>query len=243
MALVLASCAVTARAAEKTDEGPRVIALSPFQLTAGETTTLRLRGTKLKEASEVRVIPDAQATLKEKKDAPVPGGLEAKEVGDQEVVIELTAAEGSDNLTLEIVTPAGVTQPREIPVVQKYAGGAEKEPNNGFREAQAIELARPLHGKIDGDKDVDVFRFDAHAGQLLSVRVVAAGAGSLLDPIISLFDAGGHVLATADDAPDGRDPTLVFTPKADGPLCLVVSDAHGRGGPWHDYRLEVSLPP
>ena len=243
LAMAFAFVAIAALAEEKKDEAPRVFALFPIQLTAGEKTTLRLRGVKLKDATEVRVAPDAQATLKEKKDTGVPNGLEAKDVGDNEVAIELTPPEGCGKLSVEIVTPGGVTKSREVSVFPKDALVAEKEPNNGFREAQPIEPGKPLRGKIDADKDVDVFRFDAHVGKALTARVIAADAGSLLDPIISLFDTAGHLLATDDDIPGHRDPVLTFTPKTDGPLCLVVNDAHDRGGPWHEYRLEISQQP
>ena len=243
LALALVLTAITAFAEEEKDEAPRVFALIPIQLTAGEKTTLRLRGLKLKDATEVRVAPEAQATLKDKKDVGVPTGLEAKDVGDHEVAIELTPPAGCEKVTVEIVTPSGVTKAREVSVFPKDALVTEKEPNNGFREAQPIEAGKPLCGKIDADKDVDVFRFDAHAGEALTVRVIAADAGSLLDPILSLFDSAGHLLATEDDTHGHRDPVLMFMPKTDGPLCLVVNDAHDRGGPWHEYRLEISRQP
>jgi hypothetical protein len=57
-----------------------------------------------------------------------------------------------------------------------------------------------------------------------------------------LHETNGQLLATADDTAAKRDPTLTFTPKADGPVCLVIADAHDRGGAWHEYRLEVSQP-
>lgn len=243
LATAFALVAVAAFAEEKKDEAPRVMAVFPIQLTAGEKATLRLRGLKLKDATEVRVAPEAQATLKEKKDTGVPNGLEAKDVGDNEIAIELTPPEGCTKLTVEIVTPGGATKPREVLIFAKDALVAEKEPNNGFREAQPIEPGKPLRGKIDADKDVDVFRFDAHAGKALTARVIATDAGSLLDPIVSLFDTAGHLLANDDDTAGHRDPVLTFTPKTDGALCLVVNDAHDRGGPWHEYRLEISQQP
>lgn len=230
-------------AQDKKSEPPCVIAVAPIFLTAGEKTTLHLRGEKLKDATEVRIAPDAAATLKEKKDATVPNGLDAKDVGNTEVAIELTPPAGSTKLTLQIVTPAGVTEPREITVLPAHACTAEKEPNNGFREAQKIDPAKPVSGKMDADKDVDVFRFDARAGKPFTARVIAADAGSLLDPILSLYDIAGHFLASADDHGASRDPVLTFTSKSDGPLCLVITDAQDRGGEWHTYRLEFSQQP
>ena len=96
-----------------------------------------------------------------------------------------------------------------------------------------------MTGRIDADKDVDVFRIEGHAGKPLEIRIIAAAAGSLLDPVLSLFDNDGHLLATDDDADGGRDARLNVTPKSDGPLCLVVSDAHDRGGSWYEYRIEA----
>ena len=237
--LTLIALAASAFAQEKKDEPPRVIAVTPLHLVAGEKSTLRLRGVKLKDATEVRVTPDAGATLKEKKDASLPNGLEAKEVGNTEISIELTPPGDCAKLTVQVVTPTGTTEVCEVSVLRKDSCAAEKEPNNGFRETQAWDMAMPMTGKIDGDKDVDVFRIVGHAGKSLSVRIIAADAGSLLDPTLSLFDADGRLLVTADDVGGSRDARLTFIPKTDGALLLVVSDAHDRGGSWHGYRLEV----
>ncbi len=232
--------AATAFAQEKKEEPPSVLALSPLHLTAGEKGTLHLRGQKLKDATEVRVTPDAAATLKEKKDATVPNGLEAKDVGNTEVAIELTPPADCTKLAVLIVTPTGMPEVREVPVFPRDAFTAEKEPNNGFREAQTWDTAKPRTGKIDGDKDVDVFRITGVAGKPLNVRIVAASVGSLLDPILAIFDAEGRLLASADDTDGTRDARLSIVPKTDGAFLLVVSDAHDRGGSWHEYRLEVS---
>jgi hypothetical protein len=89
---------------------------------------------------------------------------------------------------------------------------------------------------------VDVFRFEAHAGKPFTVRVIASEAGSLLDPFVSLYEPNGRLLASADDSGAKQDPTFTFTPKTDGPVCLVIADAHDRGGQWHVYRMEVSQP-
>ena len=110
-------------------------------------------------------------------------------------------------------------------------------------EAQKIDPAKPVAGKIAADKDVDVFRFDAHAGKPFTIRAIAADAGSLLDPILALYDLTGHFLASADDTASSRDPMLTFTPKKDGPLCLVITDSQDRGGDWHAYRIEFSQKP
>ena len=234
-------CAVSATAEEKKDVLPRVTAVAPLRVILGETQTVRLRGVKLKEVTEIRCKSALAVTVKEKKDAGLPNGLEAKDVGDQELVLELAvpADFAAKTLALEVVTPAGTTAPREISVDAKDVEVREKEPNNGFREAQVWDGVKPMSGRIEGDKDVDVFRIEGLAGKALVFRITAATAGSLLDPVLTIFDAAGRLLATAGDSASSRDARLSVVPKADGPLCLVVSDAHDRGGPWHEYRLEL----
>ena len=240
LALLLATPACFA--AEEKKDIPRVTAVAPLGLTAGEASTLRLRGLLLKDATEVRTIPEAAAKLKDKKDASLPNGLEAKEVGDTEVSIELTPPADCTKLSVQIVTPKGATEPHDIAIFPKEATVAEKEPNDGFRTAQMIDTAKPIVGKIGADKDVDVFRFEAKAGKPITARLIAAGSGSLLDAVLSLYDAAGRSLGSADDFDTQRDPILTATPATDGPLCIVVSDAHDRGGSWHEYRLEISQP-
>lgn len=241
MVAAFVGIAGAAFAEEKKKDAPQVMAIAPLRVVAGETQTVRLRGLKLKEVTEVRSTPALIVTVKEKKDAAVPNGLEARDVGDQELVVELSVPFdcAAKTIALEAVAPSGTTSRREMRVIAKDAEVGEKEPNNGFREAQPWDLAKPMTGRIDADKDVDVFRIDGHAGKPLAIRITAAAAGSLLDPVLSLYDAEGHLLATDDDADGGRDARLSVTPKTDGALCLVVSDAHDRGGPWHEYRIDA----
>lgn len=236
-------CAFASEAQEKKNESPRVLAISPLRATLGETQTLRLRGMKLKDVTEVRCTPQLPVTVKEKKDAAPPNGLEAKDVGDQELSVEVNipADFGGTKIALELVTPTGTTSPQDFPVIAKDSVVREKEPNNGFREAQPWDATKPTAGKIDGDKDVDVFRISASAGKSMSFRITAASDGSLLDPILAIFDADGRMLGSADDNDGGRDAKISLTPKTDGPLFIVVSDAHDRGGSWHEYFLQREL--
>ena len=63
--------------------------------------------------------------------------------------------------------------------------------------------------------------------------------GSLLDAVLTLFDAHGHILATCDDTADSHDPQLRAELPADGAYFLALNDAHDRGGAWHNYELTV----
>ena len=115
----------------------------------------------------------------------------------------------------------------------------EKEPNGGFAEAQPIELGRTIRGSVKEDKDVDVFQFSGHQKQNVLAEVSASCCGSLLDAVLTLFDARGHILATCDDTPESHDPQLRLALPADGIYFLALNDAHDRGGAWHNYELTV----
>jgi hypothetical protein len=212
-----------------------------MQIVPGETQTIRLRGLKLKDVTEVQTTPAVSLIVKEKKDATVPNGLEAKDVGDQELIAEVNIPLGctATTLLLTAVSPAGSSEARTILLDPKESTMNEKEPNNGFSDAQLIDCAKPIDGRVDPDKDVDVFRVDAHSGKTVNLRVTAAVAGSLLDSTLSVFDHAGRLLASADDSDGSRDARATVTPVADGPLLIVVGDAHDRGGAWHGYRLQV----
>ncbi|GIW96991.1 MAG: hypothetical protein KatS3mg111_0324 [Pirellulaceae bacterium] len=83
---------------------------------------------------------------------------------------------------------------------------AEREPNDSPDEAQSIQLPATLQGIIGegaphkalvGDVDVDLYQFDAVAGQPWIFSVRAAVDGSSLDSLIDILDeAGQPVLRT-----------------------------------------------
>lgn len=230
-------------AQEKKADMPRVIAVSPITISPGTTVTLKVRGAKLSNATEVRfpTAPAVKVTLKEKKAAEVPAGLDAKDVGDTqleaEVVLPADLAPGP--LGFAVVTPDGPAAAGSVRVRAAAELVEEKEPDNGFREAQPVELGRVIVGGIKEDKDVDVFRFAGHARQKITAEIAAQQSGSLLDATLTLFDAAGQILAVNDDVGASRDAQLQVELPADGRYFLSVSDAHDRGGAWHNYELSV----
>jgi hypothetical protein len=196
---------------------------------------------KLLTAKEVRIeganVP-VKIELKEKKAAEAPPkGLEVKDVGDSIVTAEITAPAtlALGHVSVTIVTADG-TATGEIRVASAAGMIEEKEPNNGFRDAQRIELGQTIRGGINADLDVDTFQFAGHAGQKVRASVLAARAGSMLDGVLTLYDERGHILFTNDDA-ESRDPVLAVTLPADGKYFLVLTDAHDRGGEFHRYEL------
>lgn len=219
---------------------PGITAIEPAALVTGSTATLKIRGFKLKDASELRFpkAPGVKATIKEKKDAAQPNGLENKVVGESQILAELTlpADLPAGPLEYTIVTPAGDVSGK-VSVLAAANAVDEKEPNSGFSETQKLEPGKSIRGSIQGEKDVDVYEFTAKAGQKMKVTVTG-GSMLLMDAALTCYDARGQFLAVSDDA-ETRDPVLSLTAPADGPVFLCVTDAHDKGGEWHSYLLTM----
>jgi hypothetical protein len=279
MRVVLLLCALLpgaplAGAQERKDDAnkdaPRVTLIAPLGVNAGATATVRVRGLRLADATEVKFPGATQpvaATIRSKGKADLPQGVEAADAGDTQVEVELAVPKETPagELPLVVVTPAGQTAPRALLVTDPATTTQEKEGNNGFRQAQALKPPTTIRGRIENAEDVDVFSFTARSGQTVVAEVSAARHGSLLDSLLTLYDAHGNVLATNDDAGSDadaagndegdpkkdpekvraaracRDSVLRFRCPSDGTYYLSLLDANGRGGPTHGYQLGVKL--
>lgn len=218
---------------------PRVVVVMPLGMAPGGTSKLTIRGLKLDTATEVR-LPGTKGTVKvlSKGKAGVPNMQKPEKVGDTEVQVEITlpadVAEGT--VPLVVVTPGGTTEAHKL-LVQRVVI-AEKEPNNGYRQAQPLTLPALVDGAIGSPQDVDVFRFEGKAGQKIVAEVFADRHSSALDGVLALVDDRGAILASNDDA-EGADPKLEITLPRDGTYYVSLIDAHDQGGAAHVYRLAV----
>jgi hypothetical protein len=242
--VLLPLCAVAAqdkKPPEKKDP-PTIRLALPLGIPVGKATRIVLRGQKLDTATEVR-FPDVKATVKiiGKGKAAVLAMQDAKLVGDTQVELEVTlpAETPEGTAAVVVVTPEGESAPHKLLVEKTIPVVAEKEPNNGFKQAQPIALPQTVDGVIAQAQDVDVYRFEGKAGQKIVIEVLAARYGSALDSILSLHDADGHLLGSNDDIAGSVDSRLEITLPKDGAYFASVIDAHDSGGPAHVYRLVV----
>ena len=221
---------------------PRVIFAIPLGVAPGKTAHLTIRGSNLDSATAVNIL-DGKGTTKilNKGKAAVPDKNPEK-VGDTQIEIELKLNDklGGDTVSFVVVTPAGETKPHPILIEAVLPLIQEKEPNDGFRSAQAIVLPVVIEGAINRPKDVDMVRFEGKKGDKLHAEVLASRYGSPLDAILTLYDAKGEQLASNDDfAKDHRDAKIETTLPADGIYYLSLIDAHDTGSALHVYRLVV----
>jgi hypothetical protein len=223
-------------------DGPKAVLALPLGIPAGASTRVILRGRKLDTASAVRCTDDKVAVkVLSKGKANVPNQMDAAQVGDTQVEVEVTVpADFTGDALLIVVTPAGESPPHRV-LVDAKPGLRDKEPNNSFAQAQPVALGQTVEGVIDGAQDVDVFRFEGKAGQKVALEVVAAQLGSPLDSHLTLYDSRGQILAANDDFHGSPDSTIEATLPRDGVYYVGLIDVQDQGGALFVYRLRLRL--
>lgn len=113
----------------------------------------------------------------------------------------------------------------------------------GARTAQTAAampaLPAAAMGVLDGDKPSAWFRFQATKGRNLTIRALARGLRSPLDPLVSIHSADGKWLVENDDQ-GGPDSVIGWTCPADGDYLIQIRDQLRRGGQDFTYRIECT---
>jgi len=116
----------------------------------------------------------------------------------------------------------------------------EAEPNQTAAEAKTLPVPGVANGRIGTAGDVDLWAWQAQAGVTYRLEVAAARLGSPLDGVLTIKDANGKTLATADDDGGAADPALNFNPPAAGTYYVQVAERFtNRSGPQFAYRLKA----
>jgi hypothetical protein len=114
--------------------------------------------------------------------------------------------------------------------------------SSGGSEATAMEVPCVASGTLDVPGERDRFRFAAKKGTPLRFRAVTRSLGSPAVLSLLLLDSAGKQLA-ASAVTDSDEPTLSFTPPADGTFALAVEELAGRGGGDFTYAVECKSGP
>jgi hypothetical protein len=115
----------------------------------------------------------------------------------------------------------------------------EVEPNDNHDQATRGELPAAWNGVISKPGDVDYFRFAAKKGQVFDVHCYARRIRSPLDPVMTIYVAGGGGVVGNDDAV-GPDSYFRFTVPEDKEYVIAITDHLGKGGPNYAYRVEFT---
>jgi len=113
------------------------------------------------------------------------------------------------------------------------------------KEPQTIALPVTVSGVLDAPRSPDRYRFEAKKGQKLTFELESRSLDFDLSGVLKVTDAGGKVLQRVEGAGKKSltdDPTLAFTPSAEGVYHVEVSDLLATSGPRHAYRLRCLTP-
>ncbi|HEY2909495.1 MAG TPA: PPC domain-containing protein [Gemmataceae bacterium] len=221
---------------------PKILYAMPLVVIPGAKQKFTLRGKGLDAVKEVRIAKADGAKVKVlgSKKTTVGNNQSSERLGDSELQIGLDLPNGTKaGATLTAIGPTGESNAYTLLIPDDTPRVAEKEPNDGFAAAQAVAVPAAVEGRIQSDKDCDVFRFDGKKGDKVRIEVQAARFGSPVDALISVYDADRKLLAAADDSDGSPDPIVSLTLPRDGAYFISIIDAHDLGGPQFGYRLVI----
>jgi len=136
------------------------------------------------------------------------------------------------------VAPEGVAN--AIPLLVVDGPSLVETPASDPAKPQVLPVPAVVTGTLVKDHEADIYAFTAKKGNRIKARLDGRGLGSLVDPLLSISDAAGKVLATVDDLGRGQfDPVTNLTAPADGEYRVTVRDRHDRGAAEFVYRLSL----
>ncbi len=242
--VVVPLSSVIAQGKKDTDTAPpQIILAMPLSVEMGKTTKLTLRGLRLDAVTGIR-LHEPRSTgkiLGKATKISVPNDANPNQIGDSEIDIEVTLPKEVPGgvVPFSVIGAGGESKPHRLIVKDGAPIVVDKEPNDGFKQAQAIAIPSVVEGIIGQAQDVDVFRFEGKRGDALVFDLQANRFGSPLDGTMTVYDGAGGIDARADDSPDSLDPILSVTLPRDGTYYLSLIDSRDQGGPIYLYRLIV----
>src|SRR5262249_4138429 len=144
--------------------------------------------------------------------------------------VTIPAATPPGVIRVALKTPQGNTA--ELPfAITAYTETAKAGSNDSQGTAQKVSLPTTLVGSLSRAGDTDYYRFEAEAGQQLGIEVLASLIGSKIEPVLTLADDLGRVLAESTGALMG------YTFAQAGSYTLRLRDAEYRGSDDMFYRV------
>lgn len=211
---------------------PSVSTTQPQAVAPGGSTKVVLRGGNLAGASQVWSSFPATASLA----ADVENNGKDAAASTWQFDVPADAPIGVHGI--RIAGPGGVSALKLL-LVDDLPSIASVGNNTTQETAQDITLPVAIDGAV-ASLNYQYFRFDAKAGESVSIEVVARRLGSALDPFIRLFNPQGREVAWSDDEAGLRgDSRLHHTFEADGKYTLELRDIRYQGGGGHFYRLRI----
>jgi hypothetical protein len=136
----------------------------------------------------------------------------------------------------------GPDSPTALPLrIRPVPSFLEREPNDSAKPTGKPTGTPPLalNGVLQTPGDVDVWNVHFPARVPFEVETFAARLGVAIDPVLTLRDGRGTVVARNDDGVEG-DSRFRFVAPAEGDYRIEVRDQLRRGHEAAAYRLEIT---
>ena len=144
--------------------------------------------------------------------------------------------------TWRVSTAQGVTQARPF-LIGDYPELVEEE-TDGRPLPVPVTLPLTINGRVFPREDVDLYTFDATAGETVTCSGLASSLGSPLELRLQVLGPDGRLLAENDPLPPpGLDAQVRFTARQTGRHSIRVHDARFGGLQHFVYRLTLSSGP
>lgn len=200
----------------------------------GSTTAVEIRGEHLDRAHRVVfTTPD------------VSGRVTAATFTRLSLEITVKAAAEPGPRYFRVITPRGASN-LLLFRISEWPTVTETEPNNDREGLPLLAWPALVSGQLANPKDVDLFRFQARAGEQLTLTVLAARNWSGADLSLAVLDPKGRALAQDE----GRliwDPYVQFTaPHAGNYIAAVMLTRMPAGGQSRTdlvYQLAIGQAP
>ncbi|WP_144995697.1 PPC domain-containing protein [Polystyrenella longa] len=211
---------------------PTISRLQPMSIQPGSTTSVTVTGTNLAQLSDVW-----KNTPGDWKIAAQPEGNGTK--ADSVVVDLTTSPEAKPGIFgFRVATPEGVSKPNLMMIDNLPVVSATGQ-NTNFENAQSVPFPTAVEGLCPAVAR-HYYKINVTEARRIAVEVYARRLGSLLDPIIYLYDASGRTLSYADDSPGlQRDCQLEFNLPAAGDYVVEIRDIAYKGGATYPYHVRI----
>ncbi len=201
---------------------PNITSVTPLGLQPGATTEVSLSGTELTSPLKIWTSFPAEVEL-------LPTADGADDATTAKLRLKLTDHVGVGVGAISVAGATGVSQ-LYLVVIEDAPVIAEPSPNNTLSNAALMTLPAAVQASSSGTV-ADYFRFEAKAGQVISVDVLAARINSMMDPVVRLIAAAnGAELAYADDSDGlGADARVQAKIPSDGQYVVEILDSKYAG--------------
>jgi hypothetical protein len=137
-------------------------------------------------------------------------------------------------------TSQGATDNRPF-IVGDLSEVVEQETETGL-EPMPVTLPVTVNGRVFPREEIDVWSFNAEAGQEITCAVLARQLGSKIETRLEVRDPQGNVIAESIDTA-GADPTIRFRAATQGNYQVRIFDANFEGMQDFVYRLTLTAGP